>query len=224
MEPASGQVTSDRKTPGLVKVNRINIRSAEDVRPSVLPASCVSRVADLLFDLFGLGFYVGDVVADVLITLRFQSTDLSIFFALSTAVIFVAQILGTIYFVWLFGSHKSRAAQLGLVLGLLPFSLLLPILTLLHSWDWTCIKCLFSVFGLRRLDDAPISASEDPLHRYLSRKLRSHGGFLIESLVESVPTAIMQMIAYVLSGQGDVPTMTVFAVSTGVLTLRTFNA
>lgn len=40
----------------------------------------------------------------------------------------------------------------------------------------------------------------DPLIRQIGKKLRAHGGFIVEALVESVPQSILQMVFIVLTG------------------------
>ncbi len=53
--------------------------------------------------------------------------------------------------------------------------------------------------------------TEDTLRLYIGRKFRTHGGFLIESVVEAVPQSILQMIAVVISGA--VSPISVFSVA-----------
>jgi hypothetical protein len=56
-----------------------------------------------------------------------------------------------------------------------------------YRWMRKIIVCL----DLRQLDDHD-SYEQDPLKVYITRKLKSHGGFLVESVVEAVPQSILQ--------------------------------
>jgi hypothetical protein len=72
-----------------------------------------------------------------------------------------------------------------------------PILIWLKSLQWDYFDdWTHYIWGVDNYTSAR-SPQNDPLLNYLKDKLQSHAGFISESIVESVPMAIIQMVAIV---------------------------
>jgi len=62
------------------------------------------------------------------------------------------------------------------------------------------LRELFDCFNLNPATPSVFGRDVDPLYIAIRRKMKVHGGFIVESLVESIPQSILQMIAIVQTG------------------------
>lgn len=102
-------------------------------------------------------------------------------------------------------------------LQVFPFAQLVPFVCWIASYNWEWTKTALGFFGLSHSPDYN-SNIKDPFRAYLMKKLKVHGGFLIESFVESIPQSILQMIGLVVNrdtGLLEVVSLAISLVSVG---------
>jgi hypothetical protein len=88
---------------------------------------------------------------------------------------------------------------------------LVPLLVWLQAFRFKCVDAVFSCLTLDTEIHYYSPTDADPLKIYLTKKLRTLGGFLVESMVEAVPQSILQMIALVLTN--EITSVSLFSVS-----------
>jgi len=87
--------------------------------------------------------------------------------------------------------------------AILPFGQLVPLIVWIGSFKFPWFDTICNKLGLQVRNDVQNETlqTDDPLSNYISKKMVMHGGFVIESIVESVPQSILQMVAIVLTRQ-----------------------
>lgn len=177
--------------------------------------------ANLLYDLFCAAVNVSDVASDIVICVQFYLQDQLVFFWLCIAIFAIAQICYSVLFTALYGTKyrdthakKVRAACL-CFLCILPFGQVVPLIVWIGAFKFKWFDKICECLGLEVRDDVKNEAahSEDPLKNYIMMKVVTHGGFMIESIVESVPQSILQMVAIVIYKQTNIINVVSLAIS-----------
>ena len=127
-----------------------------------------------------------------------------------------------------------------LCLMVLPFGQLIPLLLWSHTKvhfppaRWLAKKMIRFMATKQfrgEMDQNPLSLEEyypsigngngdendDPLREYLKKKTMTHAGFVLESLVESGPQSILQMVAIVVTGQ--VSGLSIFSIIVSIVSI-----
>jgi hypothetical protein len=94
---------------------------------------------------------------------------------------------------------------------------LVPLLIWLQAFRFPAVDAVFRSLSLTTETPTYAPRDADPLKVYLSKKLRTHGGFLVESMVEAVPQSILQMVGLVLTD--SISEVSLFSVCLSILSV-----
>lgn len=180
-------------------------------RASWTSVNC-SKLMDVFYDFFMAFLCMVDVVSDAMILYEFYTSGEWTFFALSLTVFCIAQIAYTVLFVAMYvrnydDSYDVRKALW--FLCVLPFGQLVPILICIQSYRLPLVDRIFRAFNLD--PEVRVSTNDDPLKQYIMKKLYTQGGFLVESVLESIPQSIIQFI-YLLNTTNNNTWLNIFSI------------
>jgi len=82
------------------------------------------------------------------------------------------------------------------MLCLAPFGQLLPLFIWIESHRLSWLDSWLNTLGWSNSgSDREMKEDEDPLIHWISSKMKRHGGFIVESLIEALPQSILQFVA-----------------------------
>lgn len=201
--------------------------SLQSPRPPTLYAPTrVKQWQSALYDIFTVVLFTGDVVLDILITVEFYNNGESTFFWGSVVIFAVAQIAYCVLFMHVFiGDDRGMVALFVTFVMLLPFAQLVPFIMYLSSFD---CRVLDNVLKCLKFDPdssgtkEKIDPDKEPWKAFINSKIAQHGGFLAESIVESVPQSLLQLIALVVrtrSSNHAIQALSLISVCTSILSV-----
>lgn len=101
----------------------------------------------------------------------------------------MAQISYAFYFTLTLATDHSRTQKIVVFFAVLPFGQLIPFFIWLNSFHFECLDSLLDIFSFSYSQARYVNIEDDTdkLWKYIEQKYKSHGGFLIEALVEAIP-------------------------------------
>eukprot|EP01083_Nonionella_stella_P001196 3488_1 len=154
-----------------------------------------------LYDILAETISILDVTTDVIVCIQFYQAGRMVFFGISLTILCLALIAYDVTFILMF-ANDSAQKKLALFFILLPFTPFLPFIFyytyqgedthLSRFVTWFC--CVDISIDNRSGVDENASA----LRRFFEEKIEKHVGFILESMIEAFPEAILQMTAVVL--------------------------
>ena len=167
------------------------------------------------FDFFLIVVNLTDVITDCLIARQFWVDGHKTFFGLVLASLLLASVIYTVVGVELVWREKfhHRHSRLFQYLILLPFSQLMPVINwAVEQWkptsisssevaQWDRPECATGISAEEADAMAGASKLMERLDVALARHMRSHALFYVESVVEAIPQAIVQLLAVTFLGE-----------------------
>jgi len=162
-----------------------------------------TKYVEFLLDFVAVVLVSTDMVTDVLVIHEFYAAKKMTFFYVGVVILCCAQVSYLMLFYMLFivdgnmMNHGGRHVKVFFILlCLAPFGQLLPLFIWIEShrlpWLDSCLQTLgWSSSG----GDREMKEDEDPLIHWISSKIKKHGGFIVESLIEALPQSILQFVA-----------------------------
>jgi len=156
---------------------------------------CLGNTYDILTQVIS----VLDVVTDIWVCITFRQEDRNIFFAISLSILVMALLSYSFAFVKYFDGGWDNANAVLLFFLILPFSPILPFA--FHYPDTT--ESIFDCFGICGANVAyqmkkSKTDTASKFKQFFEEKIEKHMGFILESLIEAFPQAILQMAAIVI--------------------------
>lgn len=176
------------------------------------------------YDAFTVLLFTADVVLDIMITVEFYKEGEMGFFWGSIAIFAVSQLAYSALFMHLFISDDRSMLYLMLTfILLLPFAQLAPFVIFCSSFNWRWLNLLLTCLKLdgQAIRQAP-DPDKEPWEAFILSKLQTHGGFIAESIVESVPQSILQLIALVVRSRTSnqaLQALSIVSVCTSILSV-----
>ena len=174
----------------------------------------VEKAADIFYDFSASIISITDVVTDVLVTIEFYREGSMTFFGISMTILIMAQLCYTMLFFMVFGykyRDKKRSKQILFFTFVLPLGQLVPAFLWIDSFNFKIINKIKQKLDLEIHTNSPNKpAGMDPLMWWIEKKFISHGGFLIEAIIEAFPQSINQMI-YIVTKRKSTP-LNVFSI------------
>lgn len=158
--------------------------------PNVLELTCCQKFADIFYDISAAVISLVDVITDILITIEFWQHERYAFFYTSMAIYFLAQCSYSLFFTLAFADNLRNKYQIVTFLCVFPFAQFIPVFVWLHSFRTRFTDACIRKFNLK-LD--PFSSEKecptdtDELQFWIEQKFLSHGGFMIEAIIEAFP-------------------------------------
>ena len=152
---------------------------------------------DWIYDVIGLFIALSDVITDYIVTYQYYQDGHMIYFWIACGIFAVAQTTYAGMFIMTVPRTDSICLRFIIFLFYFPFAA-----TLSMFW-WLQAVGLFqdtlSMFGCKSDEEkkAAHNAKKDVKSEWIDYKFRNHAGFLVESMIESFPMSIIQMIAIV---------------------------
>ena len=154
-------------------------------------------LCDWIYDLLGLSIAISDVVTDYIVTYQYYSDRLYGYFGVAIAIFVVAHTLYAALFANELFSDTDMIVKLCVFVLYWPFAGTFSVICWITSVG--LCKDTLKAIGVD-VDDNKKAAhnnSKDAKAEWIDHKLENHIGFVIESMIESFPMSILQMIAIV---------------------------
>ena len=168
-------------------------------------ATRVSNLAktccDATYDILTIVISIADVVTDIIVLISFYEKGRSTFFALSLAILILAQCSYSMAFALRFSTidewHPCLACCAFCVC--LPCGPLIAFCIFLASQeaDVSCCMDVIDWFGLDRQGLFRARDTDGAMARWIRSKLDKHLGFILEAAIEAFPQSLLQIIAIV---------------------------
>eukprot|EP01084_Bolivina_argentea_P310325 536961_1 len=165
--------------------------------------SCFGKLYDILAQVIS----ILDVTTDIIVCIEFYQNDRMIFFNISLTILCLALIAYDIAFIQQFSCESNCFKQIGLFLTLIPISPLIPLIFYYAGYDSTKFGNLienyycFNIYFERQSTD---NESASKFKQFYENKVSKHLGFILESLVEAFPQAILQMCSIVIYNETNI--------------------
>jgi hypothetical protein len=161
-----------------------------------------------VYDILSFFLSIFDVISDILITREFYLQERWSFFYISVAIFFIAQLCYSCLFLALYDDAGSIWQKIIQFCMIFPIAQAVPAIIWLQSFNFAWLDKLFRLLKLR-VHKPPATPSVQPnkLKAFINRKLLTSGGFLVESVVESIPQCLLQMVAIVTLGFSQLSTL-----------------
>ena len=151
----------------------------------------MSKIGNTVYDVLSIIISFADFITDVIILIEYIKTGQKIFFGIGVFILICAQMSYAFAFTDRYGgSHLCE--KLVLFIKVLPFTPILGVVFYFaHDKDtWFSKNILRDVFGLTP-QSRSTGLNESPLFRWVNDKLYKHIGFILESLLEAFPNAVL---------------------------------
>eukprot|EP01083_Nonionella_stella_P066299 174452_1 len=182
----------------------LNSSVVEEKEPLEI-GKCVGRLYDILAQVIS----VLDVTTDIMICYQFYAHGRIIFFTISLAILILALMSYSVLFVNVFSGESQCSRNLALFMVLLPVSPLIPFVFYYSGYPQkpdACLSIILKKICCFELDfDGPSpSKNASKFKQFFEKKVEQHAGFIIESLIEAFPQAILQMTAIVIYNETNI--------------------
>eukprot|EP01083_Nonionella_stella_P093035 260585_1 len=161
-----------------------------------------------------------DVTTDVIVCIQFYQADRTIFFGISLTILCLALIAYDITFIYLFARHNKAHENLALFFILILFTPFLPFVFYFTYEADNYLSLLLERICCIHIDiedRSYIDSNASSLRRFFQEKVQKHVGFILESLVEAFPQAILQMTAVVVYNEAN--TIAILSILLSILSL-----
>eukprot|EP01084_Bolivina_argentea_P227904 384991_1 len=168
--------------------------------------SCLNYVGTC-YDILAQTISILDVVTDIIVCIEFYQNDRMIFFGISLSILCLALIAYTGAFIGLYSDEYRPLKQIGLFLSLLPISPFIPFVIYYVNQPkkdkfarYIEAQCCYNIsfYG------SSTSSEATKFKQFFESKIERHLGFILESLVEAFPQAILQMTAIVMFDETNI--------------------
>eukprot|EP01083_Nonionella_stella_P066300 174453_1 len=163
---------------------------------------CVGRLYDILAQVIS----ILDVTTDIMVCYQFYVQDRMIFFGISLAILILALMSYSVLFVYTFSTEYRFCRELALFMVLLPVSPLIPFVFYYSDQPDSRLPTFLKENCCFTLSFHGVSHSKNAskFKQFFESKIQRHAGFIIESLVEAFPQAILQMTAIVIYNEANI--------------------
>ena len=163
------------------------------------------RLADYFYDFSAVVISVVDVVTDILITIQFGNKKQWPFFGIAVTIFGLAQFCYSGLFTISYADSLRTKYQMLVFVCVFPVAQAVPAFMWLDSYNLPITKAVLKFFKLdtNAFGEKECPPDKDELQFWIEQKFRSHGGFVIEAVIEAFPQSILQMIALVMFEEAD---------------------
>ena len=158
------------------------------------------RLADLFYDFSAVVISIVDVVTDILITIKFGLSEQWAFFWIAVTIFCLAQFCYSGLFTLAYAESLKTKYQVLVFVFVFPFAQIVPAFIWLDSYNLGITKSILKRLKLETnaFGEKECPPDKDELQFWIEQKFISHGGFVIEAVIEAFPQSILQMISLVM--------------------------
>ena len=151
----------------------------------------LSECSNIVYDIITVFISIADFVTDIWMLIQYRNTGQNVFFGIGLFIIICAQISYSIAFNWRYSKY-DWCGSIVLLVAVLPIAPILGIVFYLGNDknSWFSKKIMEGIFGLTPDTRSP-DANESALMKWVNDKLYKHVGFILESLLEAFPNAVL---------------------------------
>eukprot|EP01084_Bolivina_argentea_P123645 219121_1 len=164
--------------------------------------ACVGKI----YDIFAQSISILDVTTDIIVCIEFYQYGRKTFFIISLCILILALFGYIMAFINKFSDEYLMRKQLGLFLTLIPISPFIPFIFYYVDDDTSFIASFLENHWCYSISFYGSSASNNAsrFKQFFESKVDKHLGFILESLVEAFPQAILQMTAIVMFDETNI--------------------
>eukprot|EP01083_Nonionella_stella_P173863 601023_1 len=168
-----------------------------------------------LYDVLAQSISILDVTTDIIVCVAFYQKERFIFFGISLAILILALIAYDVAFMAKYSNEYHLAPQIGLFLSLLPISPFIPFIFYYVSDNDSQLASFMSNHWCFDISFYRHSTTRgaSKFKQFAESKVVKHLGFIIESLVEALPQAILQMASIVIYNEANIISITSILIS-----------
>ncbi|ETO10478.1 hypothetical protein RFI_26898 [Reticulomyxa filosa] len=155
---------------------------------NVKTVSPFRKVINTLYEFGAPIISVVDVVTDIMVTFQFYQNGRMTFFWISLCILLLAQVCYSMLFTLFYADHWSTRWRMVAFACIFPLGQFVPLFMWLDSFKLKFVSKILKSMGLQSnaFDEKTCPEDMDELQFWLEQKLRSQGGFIIESIIEGI--------------------------------------